>query len=128
MLPPQAQDYALSFIAKRLAIQVPSRALPAPNSDGFAASSLAQFIPFIQQLTDYTFPLQHVSMRTLVEVVILQLRALASAIETIDESDLRLDMDMDMEAKHAAEGLEMIHVRKHSFWKLIAGGGGGGGA
>lgn len=126
MLPPQAQDYALAFIARRLAIQVPSSTLtstrdshssPAPSppdstatapAADFFSSSLAQYIPFLQQLSDKTFPLQHVSIRTLVEVLILQLRAMASAIETIDESDTVLDMDK--EAEHAAQGLGMIHV------------------
>ena len=108
MLPPQCQDYALSFIAKRLAIQVPSKALDMKKCDDFFSSSLSRYIPFIKQLSDKTFPLPHVSMKTLLEVVVLQLRALVTAVETIDESTSQLDLDE--EASHAAEALRIINV------------------
>ena len=110
MLPPQAQDFALSFIAKRLAIQLPSKALSSPKEEGLFSSSLAQYIPFIKQLTEKSFPLKHVTMRTLLEVLVLQLRTLTSAIETIDESDSSLDIDL--ESKHASEYMAAIHVSR----------------
>lgn len=110
MLPPYAQDYALAFIAKRLAIQVPSKSITdCNNSEEFFASSLAQYVPFIQSLVDQSFPLVHVSMKTLLEVIMLQLRALMTAVTTIDESDSQLDLDR--EERLAAAGRGIIKVR-----------------
>ena len=109
MLPPQAQDYALSFMARRLAIQMPSVPLPNPSCNELFSSSLSRYIPFIKLVVDKAFPMQHVTMQTLTEVVVLQLRSLASAIETVDESDS--DLNIDLEAKQASEYLALINVR-----------------
>jgi hypothetical protein len=123
MLSPQCQDFALSFIARRVAVQLPSRTFTTPTvtsekekeeeegkEEDFFSSSLSHYIPFLKELFEQTFPLRHVSMRTLLEVLVLQLRCLAAAIETIDESDSRLDMNR--EAKHATQALAMIHVSR----------------